>query len=201
MHFCTKSSTGTTATASASMSCPFPFRCVSTDLNTLHKVIFYGGSIPLAVRASIAIPGIFAPVKYRGHYLVDGAIMENLPTEVAKNDLRSDVVIAVLLPSTEFTDSDVASIVGVFARAFSAGTARNERESMKLANVLLTPDTGKYGVGDYSKAKELIDAGYEAAKAQRDKPAEISALAGGMEGVSGGQARPATERIRVCWRR
>jgi NTE family protein len=144
---------------------PIPFRCVSTDLNTLHKVVFYGGSIPLAVRASISIPGIFAPVKYRGHYLVDGAIMENLPTKVAKEDLRSDVVIAVLLPSAEFTDSDVASVVGVFARAFSAGTARNERESVRLTNVLLTPDTEKYGVGDYSKAKELIDAGYEAAKA------------------------------------
>jgi NTE family protein len=146
---------------------PIPFRCVSTDLNTLRPVIFYGGSIPLAVRASISIPGIFAPVKYRGHYLVDGAIMENLPTEVAKKDLRSDVVIAVLLPSTEFTDSDVASVVGVFARAFSAGTARNERESVKLANVLLMPDTDKYGVGEYSKATELIAAGYEAAKAQR----------------------------------
>lgn len=145
---------------------PIPFRCVSTDLNTLRPVIFYGGSIPLAVRASIAIPGIFAPVKYRGHYLVDGAIMENLPTEVAKKDLRSDVVIAVLLPSTEFADSDVASVVGVFARAFSAGTARNERESVKLANVLLMPDTGKYGVGDYGKAPELIAAGYESAKAQ-----------------------------------
>jgi NTE family protein len=147
---------------------PIPFRCVSTDLNTLRPVIFYAGSIPLAVRASIAIPGIFAPVKYRGHYLVDGAIMENLPTEIAKKDLRSDVVIAVLLPSTEFADSDVASVVGVFARAFSAGTARNERESAKLANVLLMPDTGKYGVGDYSKATELIAAGYEAAKAQRE---------------------------------
>jgi NTE family protein len=148
---------------------PIPFRCVSTDLNTLHPVVFYGGSIPLAVRASISIPGIFAPVKYENHYLVDGAIMENLPTEVAKSDLRSGVVIAVLLPSTEFTDSDVASVVGVFARAFSAGTARNERESVKLANVLLTPETGKYGVGDYGNAKELIDAGYAAAKAQREK--------------------------------
>ena len=146
---------------------PIPFRCVSTDLNTLHRVVFYGGSIPLAIRASIAIPGIFAPVKYQGHYLVDGAIMQNLPTEVAKTDLRSDVIIAVLLPSAKFTDSDVASIVGVFARAFSAGTARNERQSLKLANVLLTPDTGNYGVGDYSKAKELIEVGYRAADAQR----------------------------------
>ena len=79
--------------------------------------------------------------------------MENLPTEVAKRDLRSEVVIAVLLPSTEFTESDVASVVGVFARAFSAGTARNERESVKLANVLLTPDTGKYGVGEVRRRR------------------------------------------------
>ena len=118
---------------------PIPFRCVSTDLNTLRPVVFYGGSIPLAVRASIAIPGIFAPVKYQNHYLVDGAIMQNLPTEVAKEDLRPDVIIAVLLPSAKFTGSDVASVVGVFARAFSAGTAKNERESVKLADVLLTP--------------------------------------------------------------
>jgi NTE family protein len=62
----------------------------------------------------------------------------------------------------------VASVVGVFARAFSAGTALNERESVKLANVLLTPDTGKYGVGDYGKAKELIELGYAAAQAQRE---------------------------------
>ena len=81
----------------------------------------------------------------------------NPPPELPKKDLRPDVVIAVLLSSTEFTDSDVASIVGVFARAFSAGTARNERESVKLANVLVTPETGKFGVGDYSKAKELIE--------------------------------------------
>jgi NTE family protein len=147
---------------------PIPFRCVSTDLNTLRPAIFYGGSIPLAVRASISIPGIFAPVKYQGHYMVDGAIMQNLPTETAKNDLRSDVVIAILLPSEQFTDSDVGSLVGVFARAYAAGTAHNERESVKLSDVLVTPDTTKFGVGDYDKAKELIAAGYASAVAQRD---------------------------------
>ena len=145
---------------------PIPFRCVATDLNTLRSVVFFGGSIPLAVRASISIPGVFAPVKYQKHYLVDGAIMENLPTNVAKKDLRSDVVIAVLLPATEFQDSDVGSVVGVFARAFSAGTARNERESLKLADVLVTPETGKYGIGDYGKARDLIANGYAAAKLQ-----------------------------------
>ena len=95
--------------------------------------------------------------------------MENLPTEVAKKDLRSEVVIAVLLPSAEFTESDVASVVGVFARAFSAGTARNERESVKLANVLLRRIPASMASETIARRQELIDAGYEAAKAQREK--------------------------------
>src|SRR6267142_7025047 len=57
---------------------PIPFRCVATDLNALAPVVFSKGSVAEAVRASISIPGIFPPVKYNGHYLVDGAIVDNL---------------------------------------------------------------------------------------------------------------------------
>ena len=146
---------------------PIPFRCVATDLNTLRPVVFDGGPLPLAVRASISIPGVFSPVVYQSHYLVDGAIMDNLPTGIAKNDLRADVIIAVMLPATAFAEGDVGSVVGVFARAFSAGTARNERISQKLADVLLLPGTDKYGIGEYGKAKELIEEGYKSAEAQR----------------------------------
>jgi NTE family protein len=53
---------------------PIPFRCVATDLNSLAPVVFSKGSMAQAVRASISIPGIFSPVKYNDHYLVDGAI-------------------------------------------------------------------------------------------------------------------------------
>ena len=146
---------------------PIPFRCVATDLNTLRPVVFDGGPVPLAVRASISIPGVFSPVDYQGHYLVDGAIMDNLPVDVARRDLRSDVVIAIELPASAFGEGDVGSVVGVFARAFSAGTASNERASEKLADLVLLPATQKYGTGDYGKARQLMDAGYAAAEAQR----------------------------------
>ena len=60
---------------------PIPFRCVATDLNTLESVTFASGPLPQAVRASISIPGVFPPVQERnGHYLVDGGILDNLPT-------------------------------------------------------------------------------------------------------------------------
>jgi NTE family protein len=146
---------------------PIPFRCVSTDLNDLQAVIFSGGPVNVSVRASISIAGVFPPVAYRGHYLVDGSIVDNLPSDVVKQELHSDIVIAVHLSTPKFNDSDVNSIVGVFARAFSAGTARTERLGMEGATLVLTAKTGQFSTTDYGKAAELIQTGYEAAQAQR----------------------------------
>jgi NTE family protein len=145
-------------------SLPIPFRCVATDLNTMQQVVFAGGSMPQAIHASIAIPGIFPPVQYANHYLVDGAIMDNLPTDIVKQDLHADVVIAVHLESLGFSESDVSSVVGIFARAYAAGTAKNERVGKTLADVLISADTGKFSTADYNKGSELIAAGYAAAE-------------------------------------
>ena len=142
---------------------PIAFRCVATDLNTLEPLVFDGGSMPQAIRASISIPGIFSPVNYRGHYLVDGAIMDNLPTDVARNDLHADVIIAVHLKTSDFAESDVNSILGVFSRAFSAGTARTERTGRQLADVFLEAPTGKFSTTDYQKTTDIIQTGYLAA--------------------------------------
>jgi NTE family protein len=148
---------------------PIPFRCVATDLNSLLPVVFDGGSMPQAIRASISIPGIFSPVSYRGHYLVDGAIMDNLPTDVARNELHADVIIAVHLATSAFAESDVNSVLGIFSRAFSAGTARTERAGMQLADVLVEADTAKFSTSDYQKGRELIDTGYRAAELRRSE--------------------------------
>ena len=146
---------------------PIPFRCIATDLNTFQPVVFDGGPLPQAVRASISIPGVFAPVEYRGHYLVDGAILDNLPTDVVKQDLRADVVIGVHLQSSGFSAADVSSVVGVFTRAYAAGTARTEHAGEALADVLITADTSKFSTSDYAAAPDLIRAGYAAAEASR----------------------------------
>jgi NTE family protein len=146
---------------------PIPFRCVALDLNTMRRVVFDGGPIPQAVRASISIPALFSPVEYNGHYLVDGAILDNLPTDIVKKDLHADVVIGVHLESANFSAADVSSAVGVFARAYAAGTAITERNGEKLADILVTAKTGEFSTVDYSRAPELIKKGYEAANAQR----------------------------------
>ena len=146
---------------------PIPFRCVATDLNALVPVVFSKGSVAEAVRASISIPGIFPPVKYNDHYLVDGAIVDNLPTDIAKADLHSDVVIAVHLATSDFVESDVHSILGIFSRAYGAGTARAENNGKLLANVLIVAETQKFEPTDYDKARQLIEVGYSGAEHRR----------------------------------
>jgi NTE family protein len=147
---------------------PIPFRCVATDLNTLQSITFSSGSLPQAVRASISIPGVFPPVQGRnGHYLIDGGILDNLPTDVLKQELHADVIIAVRLNDADISAADTSSIVGVLNRAFAAGIERNVDQSAKLADVSINVPVGNFSGADYSKAAELIQAGYNAAQQNR----------------------------------
>lgn len=149
-------------------SMPIPFRCVATDLTTLKAVTFSQGPLPDAVRASISIPGIFPPVKTsEGHFLVDGGIMNNLPTDIVRHDLKADVVIAVYLQSNTLRPSDTASIVGVLNRAFTAGIEQNVAQAIPLADLVVSVPLDQFGGSDYAKGAQIIQAGYAAAEQNR----------------------------------
>jgi len=147
---------------------PIPFRCVAADLNTLQSVTFAAGPLPVAVRASISIPGVFSPVQVaNGHFLVDGGILDNLPTDVLRRDLHADTVIAVRLQDAPLAAADTTSIVGVLNRAFSAGIVHNVEQAESLADVVIRVPVAKFSATDYGKAKDLMEAGYKAAEANR----------------------------------
>jgi NTE family protein len=148
---------------------PIPFRCVAADLNTLQESTFADGPLPRAVLASISIPGVFPPVEdANGHFLVDGGILDNLPTDVARHDLHADVVIAVhIQTSATMAGVDTSSIVSVLNRAFDAGIERNVANSLRLADIVVNLPLGQFSATDYTKAAELIQAGYQAADQSR----------------------------------
>jgi NTE family protein len=149
---------------------PIPFRCVATDLNSLESVTFAAGPLPQAVRASISIPGVFPPVQdRRGHFLVDGGILNNLPTEVLKHDLHADTIIAIHLEDAPLANTDTMSILGVLNRAFDAGIQRNVEQAERLADVVVKVPIGSFSTIDYARAAQLIDAGYNAAEQNRAK--------------------------------
>ena len=141
---------------------------MATDLNTLAPVTFASGPLPQAVRASISIPGVFPPVQDRnGHYLVDGGILDNLPTDVLKRDLHAGVIIAIRIEDAPLANSDTTSIIGVLDRAFDAGIQRNVAQAEQLADLVINIPVGSFSGTDYAQAAGLIDAGYKAAEQNR----------------------------------
>jgi NTE family protein len=145
---------------------PIPFRCQATDLNAARTVTFSRGSLQDAVRASASIPGVFRPFQLDGHEFVDGAILENLPTQDVKA-MHADVVLAVSLKLQPVGKGDLDSILGVLGRAFAVGIEANEANDRKLANVVITPDTAGFTAADYLKTVELAKRGYAAAEANK----------------------------------
>ncbi|MGI4853379.1 MAG: patatin-like phospholipase family protein [Janthinobacterium lividum] len=144
---------------------PLPYRCVATDILVGREAVFKRGPLAEAVRASLSIPGVFPPLEDGGHIYVDGALTENLPTDLVKSELLADVVLAVSLPLTPPDAGDTSSVLGVLQRSFSVASWSNEVRSRALADVLIEPIApAGVGAADYAKSEQLADAGYQAAQ-------------------------------------
>lgn len=142
-----------------------PFRCVATDMLSGDRVVLRNGSLAKAVRASMAIPGVFTPVNLNGRVLADGGIVENIPVEVAQ-EMNANTVIAVDLRIPLGEPQQLETLTGVLSRALSVMILQNERRSLALANTTITIDTGNYSNDDYDRVAELIRLGYQSAASQ-----------------------------------
>ncbi len=145
---------------------PIPLRCLATDITQAKTVTFARGSLPDAVRASVSLPGIYRPFTMDGHELVDGGVLENLPTQTI-HAMHADVVLAVSLPLAPVGKGDLDSIVGVLQRSFSVAIEASEARSRELADVVITPDVTGFGAADYLKTVALAARGYAAAESQK----------------------------------
>jgi NTE family protein len=93
--------------------CTIPFRCVATDFLLKEEVVFKSGSMVEAVRASMAVPGLFVPSQHGDAYLVDGGVINPVTVNVVKA-MGADVVIAVNLnrvPKTRKLSIELAKSV------------------------------------------------------------------------------------------
>ena len=117
---------------------PIPFRAVAADLLTGEKIVYDSGDLKTVIRASMAVPGVFTPVEYRGRYAIDGGWTENLPTTVAR-DMGADIVIAVNLFSMEEEISNLASVDKVSEQAYQIRALNQNRASEAAADLIITP--------------------------------------------------------------
>ncbi|WP_409286699.1 patatin-like phospholipase family protein [Pseudomonas guariconensis] len=181
---------------------PIPFRAVATDIASGEKVVFSRGHLPQVIRASMSIPAVFAPVELDGRLLVDGGMVDNIPVDVAR-DMGVDLAIVVDIGTPLRDRKQLATVVDVLNQSITLMTRRNSEEqlaSLHQDDVLIQPSLAAFGVTDFGRAQDMIDAGYRAARALDNRLASLR-RAEGDTGLavarSPRQRRPIITAIRV----
>ena len=151
-----------------------PFAVVATDINTGEEVVIKEGSVIEAVRASIAIPGIFTVVKWNGRYLVDGSLVNPMPVNVVR-DMGADFVIAVnVIPDFAERASRVThggtksprepNIFSVMVQSIYIGTYTVLNSRLESADVTIKPHLVHIGPFDFHRIQECVRQGELAAQ-------------------------------------
>ncbi|HXJ04493.1 MAG TPA: patatin-like phospholipase family protein [Candidatus Acidoferrum sp.] len=141
---------------------PTPFRCVATDIVSGKEVVFEQGSLADALRSTMSIPGAFKPVFDKDRVLVDGGLVNNLPTDVVKQ-MGADIVIAVHLETAPMEAKDIKSLFNVLDQSVRVVVAESEVRGMARADAVVSVPLGGYSSTDYKKHDPIMQKGYEAA--------------------------------------
>jgi len=142
---------------------PIPFLCIATDIETGEEVILNSGFLPDAIRASMSIPSLFAPIEIEGQLLVDGGLLRNFPVSDAI-DMGADYVIGVDVGIPLYYKKELNSLVRIMNQAISFQTVKSTQEEREQCDILIEPAVEDYSIMDFRKAKELIALGEEAAR-------------------------------------
>ncbi|MCE2440801.1 MAG: patatin-like phospholipase family protein [Candidatus Latescibacteria bacterium] len=148
---------------------PTPFRAIATDILSGEQVVIDNGSLGAAIRASISVPGVFAPLSTEHTHLVDGGIVNNLPVDVAL-DAGADFVIAVDCATPLRTlKEEIQDIIDVIDQAVSFRIEERKIANRKRSHVLILPELHNFDGSDFNRSYTLIPIGEQATKKEMDK--------------------------------
>lgn len=153
-------------------SLPVPLSIIATDIGTGEQVTFHSGELSAAMRASMAVPALLAPVPYQGRYLVDGGLLDNLPVGEVKTRCNADVVIAVDVGSPLSKPEDVNSIAAVARQMVNILTEQNVTASRALirpGDIYIKPDLEGISAADFNMFREGAERGRKATQAEAEK--------------------------------
>ncbi|MCH8553682.1 MAG: patatin-like phospholipase family protein [Schleiferiaceae bacterium] len=142
---------------------PRPFICVATDLNTGQERVFRHGSLPDAMRASMAIPSVFMPYEFEGRYYIDGGVVNNFPADHLVS-LGADIIIGVDVQTTFSDTISRPTLSKILEKTSMYVNFRTTLERELLCDLIIRPDMSGYGVPDFSENKNIIKRGRDAAR-------------------------------------
>lgn len=148
-----------------------PLSIVATDLITGESIHFMEGDLGPPLRASCAYPGLFLPVEYHNHVLVDGFLTESVPA-MAVRKMGADLVIGVHL-EPGLLSTKPRNTIEVISRSFSIIQTTATQPWRENVDILLQPNVHRVLWDDFAKTPQLVAAGEEAASAALPKIKEL----------------------------
>lgn len=160
---------------------PIPFVCVATDLVSGKAKLWHSGQINTAMRSTMSIPGVFAPVKTDGMVLVDGGLRDNYPTTLAR-DMGADIIIGVDLSDSRRTYSRVNNLGDIIGQGIDMLGREAFERNVNVPDVKIRPHLHEFNMMSFSSRNidTIIVRGYEAALAQDSLLREVAARTSGI---------------------
>ncbi len=146
---------------------PIPFLCLATDVVTSKKVVFRSGYLPDAIRASIAIPSVFTPVKTDTAVLVDGGVVRNYAATELR-EMGADIVIGSYVSFRGYKEKDLGTAYGILKQIGFLSSLADYEEQKRQTDIMVEPELGTINTLSFNNIDTIIARGYREALKYRD---------------------------------
>jgi NTE family protein len=133
---------------------PIPYACVAANLETGQEVVLTQGSLPTAMYASMAVPGVFQYPEREDLVLIDGGVVNNFPVDVAKR-MGADIIIGVDISDEFYARDKIKSMQEVFTQLIGFLDQTKDSANAGLCDLIIKPDVTGYSLMSFSK--EAVD--------------------------------------------
>lgn len=152
---------------------PIPYRAIATDIGTGAEVVLEQGILADAMRASMAVPGVFTPVELDGHLLVDGGIVKNLPVDIVKA-MGADVVIAIDVSSPLKDADELGNPLSILNQMIALQMLKATEAQRREADLLVITDLDSYSSSSFGSAAEIVALGEESVRTKFDDVQQLA---------------------------
>ena len=130
---------------------PIPFACVATNIVDNSEVDFTSGILPQAMRASMAIPAVFSPVRIGKKVLCDGGLCNNYPADLARK-LGADIVIGVTVQDSLRQSDDLNGTMDILMQIIDLNTLNKYNDNLAITDVAIRVNPDGYSAASFTPA-------------------------------------------------
>ncbi|MGD2035565.1 MAG: patatin-like phospholipase family protein [Bacteroidales bacterium] len=155
---------------------PISFACIGTNLANGDEIVIDHGFLPTAIYSSMAIPGVFQPLKHNGLLMLDGGLVNNFPTDVAKR-MGADIIIGVDIRNDLHGPEEIVTMEHLMDQLINFYALGKDSVNKSLCDILIRPNIQGYNAYSFSTSAvdTLVQRGILSARTKIDEMEDLKA--------------------------